>query len=462
MTEDTDASIPGPDRPRSSGIQDSGDLAGEDAYPAAGVDKAVDHAGVAAPPAASVTLNGEDADISLPRAATAGVLMSMVRRVLGPLPGPQPRLRFEMPPVQELAADGNGAHPGGPGTRPSAQHPLYMGFMGTVGVGAALLVYWIGSNTTQLLLWIVTALFIALGLDPVVRWLERRNVPRAAGVLVSLSSLTLAVVGFFATLIPTIVEQVTEIVAEAPRWIQDFINSDFFRSLDSQFGVRDRIQQELEKFVSDPEAMGGIFGGVVGFGTTVANGLFGALIVLVLSLYFLAALPAMKKWGYRLAPRSRRARVEALAEEITGSVGNYVIGQAVVALLNAAFAFIVMSIVGVPFAVLLAFLVALLAFIPLVGGLIAGILVTVIALTAGWQTAAAYAAFYFAYLQFEAYFVSPRIMQKAVAVPGAVAVISVIAGGSLLGVLGALIAIPTAAAILLLIRELFIARQDVH
>lgn len=405
---------------------------------------------------------GQD-EISLPRAATAGVLMSMVRRLVGPLPGPQPRLRFEMPPVLELAGDGtDGDLVSDRGLRTSAQHPLYTGFMGTVGVGAALGVYWIGSNTTQLLLWIVTALFIALGLDPVVRWLERKNLPRAAGVLVSVSALTLAVVGFFATLIPTIVQQVTQIVGQAPRWVQDFIDSDFFRSVDSQFGVRDRIQQELEKFVNDPEAMGGIFGGVVGFGTTVANGLFGALIVLVLSLYFLTALPAMKIWGYRLAPRSRRDRVEALAEEITGSVGNYVIGQALVAVLNATFAFIVMSSVGVPFAVLLAFLVALLAFIPLVGGLIAGVLVTVIALTAGWQTAVSYAAFYFAYLQFEAYFISPRIMQKAVAVPGAVAVISVIAGGSLLGVLGALIAIPTAAAIMLLLKELFIARQDVH
>jgi predicted PurR-regulated permease PerM len=170
----------------------------------------------------------------------------------------------------------------------------------------------------------------------------------------------------------------------------------------------------------------------------------------------------MKKWGYRLAPRSRRARVEALSEEITASVGNYVIGQVCVALLNAAFAFIVMSIAGVPFAVVLAFVVALLAFIPLVGGMIAGVLVTLIALTAGWQTAIVYAICYFAYLQFEAYFISPRIMQKAVAVPGAVAVISVIAGGSVLGVLGALIAIPTAAAVMLLVKEIFILRQDKH
>lgn len=394
------------------------------------------------------------------------MLVSVAHRLRQPLPGAQPRLRFEMPPEQEddgtTPESETGARFGHPGPRMSSQHPLYVGFMGTVGVGVALLLYWIGSNTTQLLLWIVAALFIALGLDPVVRWLEARKFPRAAGIVVAVSTLGLAIAAFFATLIPTIVQQVTQIVEEAPRWITEFINSDFFRSIDNQYGIRERITQELEKFVNNPEAMGGIFGGVVGFGSTVANGLFGALIVLVLSLYFLAALPAMKKWGYRLAPRSRRARVEALSEEITGSVGNYVIGQAVVALLNATFAFIVMTIAGVPFAVLLAFVVALLAFIPLVGGMIAGVIVTLIALTAGWQTAIVYAICYFAYLQFEAYFISPRIMQKAVAVPGAVAVISVIAGGSLLGVLGALIAIPTAAAIMLLVKEIFIVRQDKH
>ncbi len=214
----------------------------------------------------------------------------------------------------------------------SSQHPLYMGFMGTVGVGLALLVYWIGSNTTQLLLWIVAALFIALGLDPVVRWLEGRKLPRPVGILVSVTVLVSAVVGFFATLIPTIVQQVTQIVQQAPRWIQDFIDSDFFRSLDDQFGVRDRITQELEKFVNDPEAMGGIFGGVVGFGSTVANGLFGTLIVLVLSLYFLAALPGHEEVGLPagtpLPPRTGGSP----SEEITGSVGNYVIGQACVAL----------------------------------------------------------------------------------------------------------------------------------
>jgi predicted PurR-regulated permease PerM len=392
-----------------------------------------------------------------------------MRRLRQPLPGAQPRLRFEMPPElsQHDEADEDESAQvtpqfGNPGPRMSTQHPLYLGFMGTVGVGLALLVYWIGSNTTQLLLWIVAALFIALGLEPVVGWMESRRIPRPVGILVAVSVLVTAVAGFFATLIPTIVEQVTEIVAKAPGWVRDFIDSDLFRSLDDQFGLRDRINEELDKFVKNPDAVGGIFGGVVGFGSVLANGLFGALIVLVLSLYFLAALPAMKKWGYRLAPRSRRARVEALSEEITRSVGNYVIGQACVALLNAAFAFIVMSILGIPFALLLAFVVALLAFIPLVGGMIAAVVVLLVSLTEGWQTAAAYAVCYFAYLQFEAYFISPRIMQKAVAVPGAVAVISVIAGGSRRNSDQRAEDTQQAAAILLLIKEIYIVRQDKH
>ena len=375
------------------------------------------------------------------------------------LPAPQPRIRFDIPlepPVGSIAEEA---------ASPFAaaglfRHPIYFGFMGTVGVGIALFLSYILTNTQSLLLWIVTALFISLGLDPVVRWLEERKVPRPLGIVLVLVTLLGVVAVFFATLIPTIGQQTTQLVTNAPTWIEDFLNSEFFRQLDVQYNVLDTVNEQVAKFFQNAQAVGGIFGGVVGVGTSIANALFGTLIVLVLSLYFLSSLPSIKKWGYRLAPRSRRARVEELSEEITRGVGNYVIGQGCVAGLNATFAFIVMSILGIPFSVLLAFVVALLAFIPLVGGMIAAIVVIAVSLTAGWQTALIYAICYLAYLQFEAYFISPRIMQKAVAVPGAVAVISVIAGGSLLGVLGALIAIPTAAAVMLLVKEVYIARQD--
>ena len=389
-------------------------------------------------------------------------MRAIANRLRRPLPGAQPRVRFLMPPVHDSEAATETEGFGTPGPRMSSKHPIYVGFMGTVGVGIALGLYAIAQHTTQLLVWILAALFIALGLDPVVRWLEGRRLPRPLGIAITLVALLAVFAAFFGTLIPTLVDQITQLVNAFPNWINDFIHSDFYKSLDQQFGIGQRVTEELQKFGQDSQAMTNVFGGVLGVGTTIANTAFGILVVLVLTLYFLSALPTMKSFGYRLAPRSRRARVEALSEEITRGVGNYVIGQVCVAVLNATFAFIVMSILRVPFAALLAFVVGFLAFIPLVGGVVAGVTIVLVALTEGWQTALILGIAYFAYLQFEAYFVSPRIMQKAVAVPGPVAVISVIAGGSLLGVLGALIAIPTAAAVMLLIREVFIARQDQH
>ena len=405
--------------------------------------------------------NVDGAGIGAGTAAPTGWRGWLLKKASESLPAPQPRIRFDIPlepPVGSIAEEA---------ASPFAaaglfRHPIYFGFMGTVGVGIALFLSYILTNTQSLLLWIVTALFISLGLDPVVRWLEGRKVPRPLGIVLVLVTLLGVVAVFFATLIPTIGQQTTQLVTNAPTWIEDFLNSEFFRELDVQYNVLDTVNEQVAKFFQNAQAVGGIFGGVVGVGTSIANALFGTLIVLVLSLYFLSSLPSIKKWGYRLAPRSRRARVEELSEEITRGVGNYVIGQGCVAGLNATFAFIVMSILGIQFSVLLAFVVALLAFIPLVGGMIAAVVVIAVSLTGGWQTALIYAICYLAYLQFEAYFISPRIMQKAVAVPGAVAVISVIAGGSLLGVLGALIAIPTAAAVMLLVKEVFIVHQDKH
>ncbi|MEB7504563.1 AI-2E family transporter [Arthrobacter koreensis] len=401
-----------------------------------------------------------------------------LRRLVSRVPGARPRPRFDFPPEDEVPevlpepevdpearlSDERRRFGGSPppltaGGGPD-KHPIRFGFMFTVGVGFALLLFFIITNVGELLVWIGAALFIALGLDPVVRWLSARGVPRPAGIAITVLVLAGAVAGFFATLIPTIVSQTTEIVNNTPGYVDRFLSSDFFVTIEEQFKVRERIDEEVQKFFSNADAVGGIFGGVLSVGTVIANGLFGALIILVLTLYFLASLPSMKKWAYRLAPRSRRRRVEALSEEITGSVGNYVIGQGFVALLDALYAFIIMTITGVPFSILLAFVVALLAFIPLVGPPIALVLVSLVALTSSWQTAVVFAILYMAYLQFEAYFVSPRVMQRAVAVPGAVAVIAVIAGGTLLGVLGALIAIPTAAAVLLLMKEVVIARQD--
>jgi len=341
-----------------------------------------------------------------------------------------------------------------------ALHPISMGFLATIGVGLALGGYYVLTNVGSLLTWIAIALFIALGLDPVVRFLMRRGLSRPLAVVATMVGMLAIFGGFMALIIPTLVNQITTFITRAPDIVADFLNSEWVREIDQQYALSERVTDEVDRFFGDSGAVTNVFGGVLGVSQTVAQSMFGVLIVLVLAIYFLASLPGMMGFSLRLAPRTKRERVTELAERITRSVGNYVMGQATVAILNSLVALLLMSVLGVPFTALLTLLVAMLAFIPLVGGVIAGILVTLVTLSLGWQTALIYAICYFGYLQVEAYFVSPRIMRRAVAVPGAVAVISVIAGGTLAGVTGALMAIPVAASAMILLREVFIARQD--
>lgn len=443
-------------------------------------------------------MNGSDRRARSGMGRIAGMLRSLrsARSDAPPIPGAKPRPRFDIPEdtvspddaafapaARELEGGRLGAaavdpeisadedRSGTDARRPGesqpvtlVRHPVQFGFLVTVGVGLALMCYYLAVNVGALGGWITGAMFIALGLDPIVRWFERRGLPRIAGVVVVLLCFAGLIVLMATVVIPTIARQALGFINGFPETFENFLNSDFIVDINEQFGIRDKINSEAGNFLnhvfSDSGLVGNFLNSLINAGSTVAQVVTGILIVMFLALYFVTSLPSIKAWGVRLAPRSKRPRVAELTEKITSSVGNYVMGQAVVAILNAVYALIVMSIIGVPFPLLCAFVVLLLAFIPLVGGVVAGLLVTFIALVQGWQTALIYAIFYFGYLQVEAYFISPRIMKKAVAVPGAVAVIAVAGGGALWGVLGAIIAIPVAASALLLVREVFITRQD--
>lgn len=338
--------------------------------------------------------------------------------------------------------------------------PVATGFLLASGVLLALAVLWILQTNGQLLMWIAAALFIALGLDPLVRRIESWGAPRWAGVLAAALGMAAVVAAFVSLLVPTVVEQSTQLVTDLPGAVEDVMVTPWFQAVDREFHIQDAVRGQLGRLTAEESTVSTLFGGLLGLSQTVMNAVFSTVVIVVLTLYFLASLPHMKYWAYRLAPRSRRPRVEELSAEITSSVGHYVMGQTLVAVLNGTVAFIAMSVAGTPFTALLAFFAAIMAFIPLVGALIGGVVITVISLLTSWETAALFAAIYFVYLQVEAYVVSPRVMARAVAVPPAVAVIAVIAGGTLLGVLGALMAIPTAAAVLLLVREVLIPRQD--
>jgi predicted PurR-regulated permease PerM len=267
----------------------------------------------------------------------------------------------------------------------------------------------------------------------------------------------LAVLGVGFAIVPVVTDQINNLINNAPDWLDLLNKSKALKELNARYDFITKAQN----YIQDPALAQKAFGGILGVGKVVANALFSAFTILILTLYFLASLPTVKRAAYSLVPASRRTRVSILGDEVLSRVGGYVSGQFVVAILAGFCCFVFLEIIGLgQYAVALAIVVIFCDFIPMVGGLIGSALITLIGLTDGLWTGVACLAYGVIYQQIENYVVAPRIMRRAVDIPGAVTVIAALLGGALLGVVGALLAIPTAAAVLLIIREVWVRKAD--
>lgn len=335
--------------------------------------------------------------------------------------------------------------------------PVALGFLFGVGALAA---YWLGSlllSVSGVILLVVVAMFLAVGLDPAVEWLVGHRFRRAWAVLTVILGVLLALVMFFVALVPVISEQVGRIIDQAPSWFAQLQESRRVQELDDRFGV----VQKVEDFVTSGDWASGLFGGVVGLSLAFFGFLANTFFVTVLMLYFLASLKTTKEALYDLAPASRRARVSHLGEQIFTSVGGYVAGAFVVAACAGTTSLVFLMIVGLSeYAVALAAVVALLDFIPMIGATLGAVVVSAIGFATDLKIGIACVIFFLIYQQLENYVLYPRVMQRSVNVPGSVTVIAALIGAGLLGVIGALLAIPTAAAALLLVREVWTPRQE--
>jgi predicted PurR-regulated permease PerM len=295
--------------------------------------------------------------------------------------------------------------------------------------------------------------------------LERRGIKRPLGIGIVFGGFVLVIGGLLGIIIPMIANQITLLVRSAPALVQDLNNQPWFIDLNSRFGEFvdfDGLLRMGQDFVGDPENLAQMAGGVWQAGIGIANGLTAGLIVLILTLYFLASLRSVKRAFYSLVPRSGRAKVIDITEQVTKSVGGYVNGMVVLAFTNAVLGFIMMTIVGVPFAGLVAVGVFFLALIPLIGSVLATVLVSIVALFDSPMTAIIAAVYYLIYMQIESYLLTPRIMNRVVSVPGSLVVIGALAGGTLLGLLGALISIPVTAMVLMIIKQVWMPRQEMR
>src|SRR6478672_7231740 len=304
-----------------------------------------------------------------------------------------------------------GRRPFGQAGRPlNRQSPFYVGFVGAIGVLAAYALWQAVSSLGTVLTLLTVAFFLTLSLNPVVELLVRRGLGRGGAVaaVFALAVGAFVLLGF--VVVPPVTQQAGELAQSAPGYVNDVLSNPRVQDIDQHYHVVDKIQEEVNKRLTDSDFMSQVAGGVLGAGRIVAEGIFSALTVLVLTLYFLSSLPTLKQAAYAVVPASRRPRVISLSEEIMRRVGSYAIG-AVVALFDD-------------------------------------------------PTKAIIALVYFiVYQQTENYLVAPRIMQRTVSVPGAVTIVAALIGGTLLGMLGALLAIPAAAGLLLLYDEVLVPRQ---
>lgn len=340
-------------------------------------------------------------------------------------------------------------------------NPFQIGLLGGLGVLSALLLGGVIASIANVLAYVAGAIFIALGFEPVVVRLEKFGMRRRWAIITVMASLLAVLAVLISAVLPPLASQAARFIKSAPLVMQTLNDIPLVTNLDRQFdGAISNALSNAGEFLANTANWPSMVGGLLQVGISIFNGFFGAIIVLILTLYFMASLDGFKRWTYSLVPSSRREKFASIAEQISESVGRYVMGQVSIGVIQSIVVFILLSVLGVPYALVISAFAFLLGLIPLVGTITAAVIASLVALSVSPNTAIIVAVFYLIYMQVEAYIISPRIMSRAVQVPGAVVVIGALAGGAILGVLGALVAIPVAASIMLILRQVVMPRQE--
>jgi len=339
-------------------------------------------------------------------------------------------------------------------------HPYYFGFIATLGALTAIVLMRALASVSQIFVLILIALFLATGLNPAVEALRRKNFSRANAVAV-IFTLVIAFVIFFALVVaPPVVSQGTQLINKAPTLLNDLTNNAAINKLNNEYGIIDTLQTKLKSVTSNGTLLISTFGGVLGVGKSILSGFFSFLTVLVLTLYFITSLPQVVELGLSLVPASRRNRVGRLTNAIIGRVGSFVGSQIIIAFMASIFVLILSLVLGLPSPIAIAMIILVCGLIPLVGHFIGCAIVTVIALTQSVLIGLIAFIGYVVYVQVENYIVTPRIFKKTMSVPGAVTIIAALIGSSLLGLIGGLLAVPVAAAVILILDEVVIPRAE--
>jgi predicted PurR-regulated permease PerM len=326
----------------------------------------------------------------------------------------------------------------------------------SLGVLAVLAVAAAVYTTRAVLVRVLIALFIAVSLDPAVRALTRRGMRRSLAVLVIFLVAGGLAAAFLVSVIPAMVHQFQSLVHDFPGYIASLSDrSARFRQLTDRYHLTGKVQDLI---ASLPGRLGG---GLLGFTRRLFGALFDTLTVVVLTIYFMADMPRLRHNAMRLFPRAHRARFSRVSDVMVDKVGSYMIGNLLISLAAGLAAFVVFTALGVPFAVPLAFVVALCDLIPMIGatlGAVAGVAAALLT-TELWPATVIVALFFVGYQQLENYLIAPRILRHTVSLSAAAVLLAGLIGGTVLGLIGALMAIPVAAGLKVVLAERLQARD---
>jgi predicted PurR-regulated permease PerM len=320
-----------------------------------------------------------------------------------------------------------------------------------VAVLALLRASWAVRN---ILLLVLVAGVLAIGLDPAVRRLERWNLPRGWAVVLIMVATIGFIVLFAALVIPPVARGIRQLASDIPGYIDRLQNqSGWFRDLSRKYDLSTKLKSLTDRLPSLATAS---LGKILGITRSVASVIFNMLTILILTIYFLMALPRGERTAEGLMGGEHQQRNVRLFREALDRIGGYVSGNIAVSIIAGVASFVFLRIIGVPFAAALALWVAIADLIPTVGATLGALAAVLVAFFSSVADGIATIAFFVVYQQVENYVIVPRVMRKAVDLSPAAVIVSVLIGGSLAGFAGALLALPLAAAAKVVISDVWL------
>ena len=342
--------------------------------------------------------------------------------------------------------------------RPFTKTPFHYGLFGGLGLITAYLIFLGLETALDLIIVIVVGAFLAIGLNPLVVKLERWGMRRGFAVAAVCLSAALVLCGGVVAIVPPIVTESEAFIEAAPDLLTQLSSKQWLINLDRNFGLLDQAQKAVMGL--DVATVFNAAGGIASVLGMAVGTVFNSVMIVLLTVYFLVSFNRLKSGFYRLLPASRRNRAQALGDEILAKVGGYTVGALGIGAIAGCTSFVFMLFAQIPYAYALAFVVAILDLIPQVGATLGAVVVTLVGLTVSVWVALACAIFFIIYQQLENWLIYPWVMRKSVKVSDLAAILAILVGAGLMGIVGALLAVPTIAAIQLLVREVYIPRQD--